>query len=762
MKAHKQKEMTGRQNSSPHLWGVLLVVCATTCSWSKVWGQQDLNAPDAEARPALALTARSTGTAIQLRWAPNSASTWRRCNEAGYVVVRHTVMRRQVLLPWEERSVAVPVTPGPIFPWSAEGQWRPLMERDSFAAIAAQALLGEDFELQSAQESTGGLVNRATEEQNRFAFGMFAADHSYRTALAMGLAWEDRDAKPNETYLYRVYPAKQVTIPLDTLRLQEGQDVPIDLRSIIDTGFFSIGVNDKFPLPKVQEVAADFGNRMATISWNKELFRQFYVSYRVERSQDGQWWQVLNQRPLITIDQPGNPNDYMFMVDSLPMNNRPYFYRVSGRTIFDDYGPPSDPVQGMGIDPLPEFYPYIVSVLENEQKGLDIGWEFNPKDENKILGFKIFRSKTDQGLYQPISGEALLPPAQRSFTDVQPWPVNYYRIVAYDAWQREMASFSALAQLDDETPPAPPRHVRGAILKDGTTVITWDANTEPDLLGYRVYAANHPNEEFAQISFEPVRHNHFIDTVNLQTLTRELYVQVIALDYRHNSSEFSATGVLLRPDTIAPAPPAFHDLEASAEGIRLIWANSRSKDVLRHELWRRLKGTTAWQTVAALPAGPDAPLGHYTDTTCVVGADYEYQVVAIDNSDLRSASQTVEARRLDNFIRPAVSGLVAEADRRNKFVTLRWRHSAYEAVRLFEVYRAEGDGPLNRYRTYAPSRVLEQAPASSVRRGAAAKGYSYSAEDAGVRMNTSYTYAVRAIYHDGGMSPLSEHIHISY
>ncbi|HRJ16050.1 MAG TPA: hypothetical protein PLI34_13725, partial [Saprospiraceae bacterium] len=212
--------------------------------------QQGINPPasEAETSDALMITGRSTGGSILLRWAPGSPAVWRRCNEVGYMVVRHTMMRNNQLLSWEERSVAVPLSGEPIMPWKTEAQWVPLMARDSFAAIAAQALLGEDFELQVPKESVGGLVNRATEENNRFAFGMFAADHSYQAARALGLAWEDKEVKPNETYLYRVFPARAFTVGADTVRIgDQGQPIPLEYRTAIDTGFFSISPKDKFP-----------------------------------------------------------------------------------------------------------------------------------------------------------------------------------------------------------------------------------------------------------------------------------------------------------------------------------------------------------------------------------------------------------------------------------------------------------------------------------------------------------------------------------
>lgn len=731
-----------------------------------VYGQQTELTPEDDTRHAVVMTGRATGTSVKLRWAPASPSVWRRGNEYGYVVVRHTVMRNNQLVGWEERSVARPVTPEPLRPWQEVARWEALAQTDQYAGVAAQAILGDDFAIEGSGESTPNLVNRAAEETNRFAFSLFAADHSYQTAEAMGLAWEDKDVKPNETYLYRVFPAAVPTMPLDSVKGENGQTIPVDYYVPVDTGFFSISPKDKFAMPKIVEVEADFGDRMVTVSWNKELFKQFYVSYRVERSEDGVIWNSLRDMPFVNLERPGVQTDFMFMVDTFAMNNKPYFYRVSGRTVFDDFGPPSDVVQGMGIDPVPDYFPAIVSVLENEQGAFMIGWQFSEQDEDKIAGYRVTRGPTDRGPYLTISGDELISPALRSFNDERPLPVNYYRVVAIDQYNREMPSFSALAQLNDETPPAPPQNVRGAVLKNGAMVITWDNNTEPDLLGYRVYMANDRNDEFTQITPRPAVQNYFIDTVSLNTLSKEIYVQIAALDYRHNTSGFSDIVVVMRPDTIPPAPPAVKDVLADAGGVTITWANSQSRDVVRHDFQRRLRGETAWTTLNSYTAmrGQVEDISQFTDTTGIVGKDYEYRILAADNSDLESYSPIAIGRRTDTYIRPAVGAVEALPDRRSKFVELRWQYAARDEVQLFEVYRSKGDEPLSRYFSWTPSEVLAQAPttASAGKKAPRSKGFNYAAQDKSVQMNTTYTYSVRAIYRDGGISPLSEPVKVGY
>lgn len=718
--------------------------------------------PADEQKHALVMTARATGSSVKLRWAPTTAYAWRRCNDAGYVLARFTLMRDKKLLSWEERTVPTFLSPEPIRPWQTEAQWKPLMLRNSYAAIAAQAILGKSFVVKTGTENEGEdaqLVNRAREEANRFTFGLFAADHSFETAIAMGLAFEDRDIKTNETYLYRVYPVEHPRTPLDTLR-SEGQNIPIDLHVVIDTGFISTGATDYFALPKIRELEAVFGNHMATISWNKDLFSSFYVSYQIERSEDGLNWQSVRDLPYVSPEQPGSNSPYMFLIDSLAMNNRPYFYRVLGRTPFDEMGPASDPVQGMGIDPLPQFFPYIISINQTEQGGFDIGWEFRTSDENKIAGFKVIRAPKDQGPFQTISGDKLLLPSQRGFKDESPLPTNYYRVIAYDAYNREMSSYSALAQINDQTPPATPQNVRGTVLKNGVMVLTWDPNKEADLLGYRVYISNNPQHEFSQITSRPAPTNHFIDTVKLNTLSREIYVQVNAVDYRENRSAFSTIAVILRPDTIAPASPVIKDLTATNAGVELKWANSSSKDVLRHELQRRQKNKSSWELIAQRPFAADQPFDEFIDSTAIVGQDYQYQVVAIDNSELITASPWVEARRLDNYLRPTVNNVALSVDRRDKHIAINWDYPEMENVRLFQIYRGvEKDTP-RRYKGLEPKAIVVAEGNNKNAKNKA--GFAFSFRDKDIKMNTSYTYSIRAVYQDGGLSPLSTPVVVNY
>ena len=135
---------------------------------------------------ALKMLARTNGKEIKLRWAPTSPETWFDCNKVGYVLVRHTYKRNGQLLGWEERSVPVPMTDNPIFPLQTEEEWQPIMQRNEYAAIGAQAIFGDSFGVETGTEGfEASLTNKAADDLNRYGFGLFAADHSFRRSLEL-------------------------------------------------------------------------------------------------------------------------------------------------------------------------------------------------------------------------------------------------------------------------------------------------------------------------------------------------------------------------------------------------------------------------------------------------------------------------------------------------------------------------------------------------------------------------------------------------
>ncbi|MBX9850826.1 MAG: fibronectin type III domain-containing protein [Cytophagaceae bacterium] len=314
-------------------------------------------------------------------------------------------------------------------------------------------------------------VSLAQELEARFSFALFAADQSLSVAEASGLKFTDKNIKKGEKYVYKIYSL----VPSKTYS--------------IDTGYVFIGTNERNPLPKPLELKADFGDRVVMLSWNKVYYEHIYTTYFIERSSDGgKTFKRTNALPVVNSSPtPENKAEKMYKVDSLPVNNLNYVFRVRGITLFEEVGPPSDTVQGTGKDPSLQFSPRIVSVENQKDASIIIKWKF-PEDYNdKIKEFEILRSVKANGEYKSISKVKSI---AREYKDLKPERVNYYIIKVIDVSGLYSNSFPALGQPVDSISPSSPEGLTGKIDKAGKLTLQWRKGKDPDISGYRVYMAN--------------------------------------------------------------------------------------------------------------------------------------------------------------------------------------------------------------------------------------------------------------------------------
>ncbi|WP_273446700.1 fibronectin type III domain-containing protein [Neolewinella agarilytica] len=681
----------------------------------------------------LAMIAHSTTDSVLLRWAPGSFQLWQQVRTKGLQLSRQTMMRDGKLLPLAERQqttvIAQDLRPAPLAAFETAGA------TDDFVAIGGQAIYGESFlpQTDDADEvSLGALFNGATDQENRFSFGLYAADQSWQAATLLGLGYTDTNVRDNETYIY-------------TLRGATGDLTNLDTKY---SAFVTVKAGSNVLKTKISSLEAEFEDKVGVLSWDVEVARDFYTSYFIELSADGVSWERVNEEPFVPVFKE-NQRPIAFYQVPLPENNRPYFMRVIGRTPFAQDAPPSNVVQGMGKDPLPETAPSIAGAFPNEEGGFDISWTF-PNDI-PVNNFRVFRADNAVGIFEPLSD--LLPGDARNFRDEAPMRVNYYQIAVYDQYNRELRSFVIMAQPNDTTPPETPVNLRGIITDDGKVILNWDANTEEDLLGYRIWLANTPQEEFKLATSTPLVNDYYIGETTLNTLTSSLYAKITALDIRHNPSPFTEYIEILRPDTIAPAAPLLKEVTSTTEHLDLYFATSRTPDIEQHELFRRPAGDTVWQLIRTLPFPDEKEADHYRDTDLAPGLTHEYRLDAIDRSGLRASSDVLQGKVIDDFIRQQVKKVKATPDRREHTILLDWTYAPEDDKFLhFEIFRnVPGKNP--------DIIALHQPPTAP----SSGKKAAYQFTDPGpLKMDTDYEYRVRAVYSDGGLSRLSPAVSVNY
>ncbi|MEM9328230.1 MAG: hypothetical protein AAGA85_21360 [Bacteroidota bacterium] len=670
----------------------------------KLWAQVD----DVGAVKVLA---RANPDKILLRWAVDQPFAWQKGNEQGFLVVRYTISRNgQPVLP-VERLILTPDTLRP----SPLEQWEELATQDDNAAVIAEAIYGEDFEI-AVGGGMGTILAVNEQLEQRFTFALVAADQSYEAALMAGWALVDDSVVDGEKYLYKINVALATDTPYS-----------------IGEGSAYVSLDQYEELPKPVGLVSAFADQNVMLNWNYSILQQTYTSYFVERSTDGSSYQQVNGRPIFNAQGDDDGREIsMFFNDSIT-NDVTYYYRVRGVTSFGEIGPPSDVQSGQGKEVL-DYTPRIVRKVILSEDSVALFWEFPEEGNEVISGFEIRRANRAEGPYGQVLGGISPTSRQAVFSGIQ--RVNYFTVVAIGNTGLQKPSFPALVQPIDSVPPTSPKGLQGVMDTTGVVRLGWTANPEPDLSGYRVFRASNANAEFSQLTVTPVGDNSFVDSISVRNLNQKIFYKIIAVDQRYNESDFSEVLSIEKPDLVPPSPAVFEGYETGDAGIELRWIPSSSADAMGHTIYRRqlVGGDGLWQGIVTIPTTEGTT--NYLDTSIEPGRTYAYTVVARDKSGLESSpSNVLQIRSQRRMFADQIQRLTGTADRENRLIQLSWKAKEAKAVE-FLIYRAEGGGGLKLYRKLDAS-------------------YN-SYADTNLSVNTTYVYGLQMVEQDGAMSQIKE------
>jgi fibronectin type 3 domain-containing protein len=667
-----------------------------------------------EKKPSVAVIARSKGDSVMIRWAPDDPLLWKAANKYGYRVVRIKVAENDKLLFGANRTIVViadSIRPYPI------AKIEPLIETDKYAAIVGQAIYGEDFEVSASfDKNPSAVFNKARELEDRFSFALFAADQSSLAARVHGLWFTDRNVNINDKYLYTVYPL-----------------LPIGIMEF-DTAYTVIAVNDTVQLPKPYDFKASFGDKYVELSWNREYLQRFYTSYIVERSDDnGITYAPTTESPFLNISEKADEQaEYFYRVDSLPENNIKYFYRIRGISPFGEKGPPSDVLSGVGIGKSDFINPIITKNEITGGTSAYLEWEIMENFSADVYGFEVAKSQNADGPYISVT-PAILDKQIRSYSDPVPYKSGYYRVAAFDKSGEKHYSFPAMVLLPDSLPPAMPANIKGTVDSLGIVTLSWNANTEDDLAGYRIFRSNYADDGYVKINNEQIIATSFNDTLSLRVLSKNVYYKLAAIDKHYNESELTNALTIIRPDTIPPAPPVFRNYMVTDSSIVVYWNNSPSEDVKDHLLFRRKAGETAWKRINPVNDTTE----WYNDKDVVNQTVYQYIIIAADKTGLESKpGNPIEIRATGaQNVTATIKKLNARANLIGKTILITWEPAQTQRIAKYALYRAVDNEPIILYRTLDSNQR--------------------SFSDDNVNISHNYHYRIQAITSDGIRSVLS-------
>ncbi len=655
---------------------------------------------------------RFINNSVELRFFPDRKSTMNLAFKSGFIIERATGTASN----FAEIGRTVPFT---------ETQWQEAMTIARSEEERNEIELAQDFYLDILAGSGGSmdftsgiadLKNQKAAEDFQLMISLLTAIKNPVAAKGLGFSYIDTKIQNGIDYTYRIKLVeesaiyKTVSSPFQIKASTNGND--LKNKVFVKTGDTQLGFVWK-DHPDLSGVD-------------------------VERTINGKNVK-LNKAPIYAIrgsDYDG-PKRTGFDEDSL-INYQKYTYRFYAQTLFGERVQFAE-VTAMPRDRTAPQQPFLKQPQHVKPDEVHLEWKMNAPMDGDFKGFAISRSQENNGEFKLLH-DKLLPSSARKFIDKSfiLGKTNYYLVQAVDTANNISSSYPVSVTLIDSIPPTKPIFIKGKIDTTGVVTIDVKKNPENDLMGYRLYRSNASEHEFSAIregflsidSLEGKVQTTYKDTVTLKSLTPYIYYRVEALDFNHNTSEFSEILKVKRPDKIAPTTPVFKKIKSTENQIELHFALSKSIDVKEQILYRKTDLKEPWEKYQFLKNEQVS----FIDKQIEKGKRYYYSMRAIDES--KNASQyavPVQGKTYDTGVRAPVKNL--KVNSRDGKVELTWSYKDLNKNTYFVIYKKNKKGQFVQHGRSLELRFRE-------------------------RDKNKSTYAVKVFTTDGGQSKLSQEVSI--
>lgn len=556
--------------------------------------------------PVIRMRAEVQSDRILLRWISTDAESWELLNKYGVRLERLTVARSGVVL----ENPEIKILNENLKPEETE-TLKKLAAEYPMGAVIAQAIFGEDFEVSLGDNSISKAISLDEMRQQRYLFSLYAADLCFPVAKEVGWGWEDKDVKKSERYLYRAISL-----------------VPKEKRNIEQGAVFAIA-DETVKLVKPIDLSAQFSESGALLSWDYNTLSYLYSSYFIERSEDGRNFKQISDLPVTRMaDTDKNPHAPITYLDSIPLGKTIY-YRVVGVTPFGNKGEYSAVVSGIAYPALKEA-PMITDSKFDKVGGADIAWQFDSAHQDLISGFNILHS-TDDKTYSTLANN--IGANERNYHIEKIGKNIYYKVEAKAKHGASTHSLPVLIQPVDSVPPAIPQGLKAHIDSLGAVHLSWDANHDADIYGYRLYRGQTRGEELIPITDLAIRETYYTDSVNINNLNDKVYYALTSLDERYNQSGQCETIEVSKPQTIPPAAPIITGGIAEIGKNIIEWVSGDEISIDGFIVLRKDAENEEKQKVLRIE-NPTAI--RHEDNDIESGKTYQYQVMAYSANQQRS------------------------------------------------------------------------------------------------------------------------------
>lgn len=542
-------------------------------------------------------------------------------------------------------------------------------------------------------------------------------------ARYVGVEFHDNTAIKGEEYIYKVHIVRKNT---ETL---------LGMSKPIVAGRF---VKENSP----DDVVVKPLDKQITMKWKPDNDRFFAVNIYRQKEGDA-LTRKLNETPILisetSKDSSGNYiyPEVFYKDDSLE-NYVTYKYRLAGLDFFAEETEMTKDFVIQTSDLSPPSPPYNVKHEINDME-VDFTWEIKPSDDH--AGFNVYRNEKDVFPYQKVN-TIMLKAEQRKYKDIVPEPRGYYYYVSsVDTAGNENFLQKLFVDVRDIHPPETPVNLI-AKADTGVVSLSWEANSEKDLMGYLVYRKIKKNKdgEFNLVTAQAIVANQFNDSLPKSAKNKFIYY-VVAMDTSYNKSKPSNLASASMPDVIAPQAPVLKSAYPRGDSIFIEWMPNVEKDIIGYNIYRAESTKDVGLLLNEELIDPEKT--SYIDASALPGKKYEYYLIASDSSGNKSDN----SNRFSAYIVKKSTGaseikkFLVKSRKNSKQVSINWEVEPSKELIGCKLFKGNSKELLLPY-----SELIKEGK--------------YGTIDNKVEENEKYFYQLR-VYHANGVVVKTEVVSVS-
>ncbi|RTY91382.1 fibronectin type III domain-containing protein [Flavobacterium sp. GT3R68] len=475
-----------------------------------------------------------------------------------------------------------------------------------------------------------------------------AAIFDNEVAKHLGIYFEDNAVEKGKSYSYKLVDAKtqkQISV-VNNLALGE--------------------------LPKAPEnekVAQLKQNVMITWSANED-----YIGYNIYRNGT-----KLNKEPIMANLEK---NVYIanYADANVPAGN--YVYVLKGVTFLNTESKPSTDLKIVVKDITP---PAVVKGFKGERKNDEVILTWTPSKDKEVAGYNIYKSDDKGKTFKKITAQTIKPSEAKYVEklDKTTFGSLQYIVESVDQDNNGNRSVPIGVFVPDHEKPNMPNELKSKS-EVGKITLSWRANSEKDLAGYRIYRGlkDDDQNDMLLLNATPQTGTSFVDVFNEKAGTKFIY-KIAALDKSFNESDKAVVWVQL-PDVIPPHAPILREANYDRNQVNLKWDAVLNDSILGYDVYRIVEGKEMKVNREPVTAT------NFSDSEMPARGICEYYVKAIDVAKL--ASKASNKLMVTKAVNPNQTiDLVATQDANSKKVQLKVQGIEPEAVLEAKLYRRKGD-----------------------------------------------------------------------